>query len=611
LSFLSPSLEHQLRSRYCDREIVTMSRVMDSVSNEARNLYLELVADIGLYKLPDGRTLRKTLVGQTRTSLWWYHPVTFRHSQDQRIHTNILSLLAIAQEATTREVGTLHLVKPPKGVAESLQSLFSVMVANSVSPTQWIDLGRRLFGRFKWMLRTIQTMSALKRNYERPQEKLDVVLQGFWDWSVFPTEGAENELSDLYFGNLPNELRKLGKTTGYWCKYDPANRPDRKKRSNKEVLAPLKERGDVVLLESLLNLSDVFRAALDFRPLLTFLQIHWRRSFEEVFMKDGLNFFPILRWSLIEGFISNALPQWSLLENSIERASKESEPQLLICFQEHFPPSRAMYAGLRGKDVRAWAIQHGCHSWSENVGSLHPTKEFGIQEDGQSVPTPDTVFSMGKHGEAFFLGCGYSEDQVKSIGSARYDHVRLNPQVEPKTNLQKSEHENINVLVVSTIPASVGFMLAETAVESVKGLDVKINLRLRQHPFDRMDKIDGYQNIHPWIEDSHETLDDDLGWADLVLINQSTVGAEAFIRGKAVWQIVLPSPERSALSEVIRIPCFCSVSELRRAFIDLAPFSEISKPNQAEIQNVYRSLFQTQKEKPSVAIAEAICKEFN
>lgn len=611
LSFLSPITEHELLETGTVKEIVTMSRIMDDVSPEARELYLDLVADIGLYVLPDGRTLREALAYKSRSSLWWYHPVAFRNSEGDPTYTNILSLLAIVQEATKRGAKGLHLVKPPIGLAECLQSLFPVVVQNTTSPIDWFDLGRGLLGRIRWILRKILIQLALKRNYRRPQKKMDVVLQGFWDWSVFPAEGVEGQLSDRYFVNLPNELRKRGKSVGYWCDYDPSNRPGKKKRKNSEVLAPLKTRDDIILLESLLNPSDIVRTGLDFRPLLTFLAIHRLPSFVEVFVKDGLNFYTLFISPLFRGFISNTIPRCRLVENSVVRACQESEPKLLVCFQEHFLPSRAIYAGLRGSFSKSWAVQHASYNQGKTYGTLHQSKEFLSQPDHQSVPHPDRICVMGKNGERLFRGCGYSMNQVLLTGSTRYDDVRILRCNTCRPSMGPNHISPKKILIATSLPASTEFHLVQVAVEACKGLDKGVVLRLRTHPFGKMDRIPGYSKINNALEVSNVILDEDLQWADLILMSQSTVGEEAFLVGKPVWQFRFPHPDQSALAEVATIPKFYTVTELRQAFIDLASFSEISKPNQAEIEHVYRSLFQTNKEKPSVAIAEAIGKEFD
>lgn len=609
LSFLDPIMEYELLNSGVVTEVVTMSKVMDDVSPEARELYLDLVADIGMSTLPDGSTLREALAYKSQSSLWWYHPVAFRNSESDPTYTNILSLLAIVREATNREVNKLFLVKPPRGLAESLESLFSVVVETQVSPINWFDLGRGLVGRFKWMVRAIQTQLALKSNYKRSQKKMDVVLQGFWDWSVFRDEDLEGQLTDRYFVNLPNELRKRGKSVGYWCVYEPSYRPGKKKRKNCEVLAPLKNREDVLFLESLSSPSEIVRNGLDFRPLWTYFRIHRQRSFREVFNKSGINFFPLFRSLLIRGFISNTIPRCIMIENAVVRACQETAPMLLVCFQEHFPSSRASYSGLRATSSKSFAVQHASYNQGKTYGALHPSKEFAPQEDCHSVPHPDKICVMGENGERLFRSCGYSQDQVLLTGSTRYDHIRI---AHTDTNREPRKSEcgyRRRVLVAASLPASAEFHLIQAAVEACKGLNKGVVLRLRTHPLGRMDNIPGYSKIKHSLEVSQSSLDEDIKWADLVLISQSTVGEEAFLLGKPVWQFRFPHPDQSALGEVASIPKFYTVVELRNAFIDLASLSEIPRPNLAEIEHVYRSLFQTNEEKPSVAIAEAICKE--
>ena len=610
LSFLDPVKEHKLIEAGLAKQVATMSRIMDKMSPDARTLYLDLVADIGLYKLPDGRTFRKALAYESFGSSWWYHPVAFRNSEGDPTYTKILSILAIKRVAQELGINKLHLVKPPRGVSECLQRLFTVKVENAVGAIDWFDIGRALLGRVKWTFHKIQTLFALRRHYNRPRKKIDVAFQGFWDWSVFPNEGVKGQLSDRYFVNLPNELEKLEKSTCYWCTYSPSLRPNAIKRKNNDVLRPLKKHDNVVLLESLTKWSEIIKAVLDFRPLLVFFSIQGQQSFTETFIRYGLDFFPLFRSPLIRGFVSNSIPNCKIIESSVAKAFKESTPSVLLCFQEHFPPSRAMYAGLRGMHSKSWAVQHASYNQGKTYAALNPEKEFFPQSDGQSVPHPDKICVMGENGYKLFRSCGYSKNQVLTTGSPRYDSVRM-VQINGDDLSIKTQYKfRKKVLVATSLPAFAEFQFVEAVVEAYKGLETSIALRLRAHPFGKMEEIPGYSKVKGFIEVTETTLEADLQWADLILISQSTVGEEAYLRGKLVWQFRYPNPNQSALAEVAPIKTFYTVTELQKAFINLASFSEISKPNQAEIEHVYRSLFQTNKEKPSLAIAKAICKEF-
>ena len=91
--------------------------------------------------------------------------------------------------------------------------------------------------------------------------------------------------------------------------------------------------------------------------------------------------------------------------------------------------------------------------------------------------------------------------------------------------------------------------MVEAVVEAIQGLENVFSLRLRQHPFDPIEAQPGFGRLASWLNVSANSLEEDFNWTDLVLISQSTVGDEAILAGKPVWQFRIPHPNRSALAE--------------------------------------------------------------
>lgn len=606
LSFLTPRQEQELLENGAVKDVVTMSRTMDSVSADARALYLEIVADIGLFRMPDGRTLREALRSKGKASQWWYHPVAFRDSEEEPVYTNILSILAILREAEARRVETLYLVRPPAAVAKVLKSRIQVVVEKPSRARAWLGLIRGLLGRVRFLIRAVGVKLALNRYYNCPRWKWDVALQGFWDWSVFSENAPIDRLRDRYFGRLPDELRQRRNQVGYWCWYEPWNRPGTPRRSHRDILVPLQGRKDIVLLQSLLTLREVVAAALNFRSLWVFFPLLRRRDFMKVFTRNNLDLYPLFQILLLRGCVNGAIPQCLLVERAAERARARTEPGLVVCFQEHFPLSRALYAGLQGSHTRAWAVQHASYNLGKTFGALHARKEFAPQCDGQTIPHPDRICVMGSSGERLFRDCGYEQNQILSTGSTRYDHVVCPTEDRITTASAKVGKRHANVLIATSLPAKAEFQVIEASVQAIKGMEDCISLRLRQHPFDRMERQPGYERVAPWLAISGNSLKEDFVWADLVLVSQSTVGEEAFLAGKPVWQFRFPHPDQSALAGVVPIPRFYTVMELKQALVRFVSEMELTVPTITDIRFVYSSLFQIDKERPSVAIAEAI-----
>jgi surface carbohydrate biosynthesis protein (TIGR04326 family) len=607
-SFLPPAEEDAYCRARGGREVVTMSRLMDEVGGEAREYYVDMIADAGLFRLRDGRTLRSVLHRKGKTSQWWYHPITFRNSENEPTYAYLLMILAIVHEAEHRGIKSLHLVYPPREVADVLANCLTVTVEQAAPKRAFVDLLRGLLGRGRFLMWTLGAKLAL-RHHGRPRVKtMDVALQGYWDWSVYAGDEGSESLCDRYFGALPDRLRQRGMQVGYWCWYDPRNRPGGAGRREREILRPLVGRRDVLLLQELLTFREIFAAVFDFSALPALLTASRQAGFRAVFRRQGLDFFPLFAVPILRGGLSSGIPQCLLYELAASRAQALTHPRVTVRFQEHNPPSRAVYAAMNGTATRCWAMQHASYNHSKTYLAMHPEKEFAGGDDCEEVPHPERVCAMGDLGRRLFLGCGYAPDQVLRTGSARYDHVRLEA---TRNHVDDgSGSRALRVLVASSLPARADIQLVLAAVMAAKDVPVQIALRLRQHPLDRMESQSGWQDLVLRPEMSTGTLEEDLVWADLVLISQSTVGEEAFLAGKPVWQFRFPHPDQSALAEVAAIPQFYTVQALSHALKALLETGRPVAPTADEMERVYRQLFQLRDVEPSIAITDAICAEY-
>jgi surface carbohydrate biosynthesis protein (TIGR04326 family) len=606
-SFLSPA-EEDAYCRAGSREVVTMSRLMDDVGSEAREYYVDMIADAGLFRLPDGRTLRSALHRKGKTSQWWYHPLTFRNSEGEPTYAYLLMILAIVHEAVRRGIRSVHLVHPPHEVAAVLASYFTVTVEQASSRRSVFDLVRGLLGRGRFVMWALGAKLALLGHGRKQVDSMDVALQGYWDWSLYADDAKPDSLCDRYFGALPERLRQRGMQIGYWCWYDPRNRPGGAGRRGREILRPLAGRRDVLLLQSLLTIREILVAAFDFSALPVLWAAVRDDRFRNVFRRLGLDFFPLFAVPILRGGLSSGIPQCLLYELAASRAQALTHPRVTVRFQEHNPPSRAVYAAMNGTATRCWAMQHASYNRSKTYLAMHPEKEFAGADDGEAVPHPERVCAMGDLGRRLFLDCGYATEQVLATGSARYDHVRLEVAKDYVTDCSASRA--LRVLVASSLPARADIQLVQAAVMAVKDLPSQVALRLRQHPFDRMESQPSWCDLAPRLEMSTAALKEDLAWADLVLVSQSTVGEEAFLAGKPVWQVRFPHPDQSALAEVVAIPRFYTVQALCQALKVLLVTGRPVAPTADEIGRVYRQLFQPQDLEPSIAIADAIRAEY-
>jgi surface carbohydrate biosynthesis protein (TIGR04326 family) len=272
----------------------------------------------------------------------------------------------------------------------------------------------------------------------------------------------------------------------------------------------------------------------------------------------------------------------------VERAARRYSPRVSLSFLEHFPYSRAYYEGMRRseKKVSCWAMQHAAYNHEKTFCYLEPGIEFRGSPDDNAVPHPDKIFVMGRLGQQLFRECGYEDNQILLAGSTRYDYIKM-----PMPNIiRKSPSIEKVILLVCTLSAETELPMIEAvslAAQNIEGL----HLRIRNHPFMRVDKQRCYKRLNLSIEISNVSLEEDLTNCDLIVFSYSTIAEEAFLRGIPVWQWLPQGFNGSALSEVMDIPRFGSVSSLQTALNDFYENPDRYRPTKEMIQKVAEQIF--------------------
>jgi surface carbohydrate biosynthesis protein (TIGR04326 family) len=578
LSFLSPGSEEALRRRCGDRVMVGRAVPME-VRGKAREHYLNLVARIGTFTWDSGLTWRQVLTRPGEASRWWYHPVAFRDPETDATFQGILQVLTIQNAAKRLGVNELVLVGPPWEVAAVLRSAFSIKEKRPrrASGSWWL-WGRGLASRLAFWGRVMRQWNLVRRLTHLQGQVFDVVVSGFWDWSVNWDEQTQT-FTDRYFKRLPDELRRQGLSLGWFAWLDlKAETP--------------KSTSKVVLLQSFLRPGEILRALMDFKPLATFLKLRGCSRFKAIFQEEGLDYSPLFFEKLFYGFLDSSLPRCDLVALATLRAVQRYRPKVMLSFLEHFPYSRAQYDGVRraGGGTACWAMQHASYSHEKTFLSLHPALEFRGEPDGCQVPHPDYICAMGSLGQELFLECGYPPDRVLLTGSARYDHVRAqNSRTEEQTGMGDAAGV-IRLLLVPSLAVNLELAMVEAVWTAVRDLTA-IKLFLRNHPFARIDRQPGFSAYKDHIEVSHGSLEADLDRADLVIFTYSTVAEEAFLRRKPVWQWLPDGFNGSALAEAAVIPQFGSVDHLREALREFQSNPRAFLPSPESRQQVFERLF--------------------
>jgi surface carbohydrate biosynthesis protein (TIGR04326 family) len=591
LSFLSPGSEEELRRRCKDRVMVGRTAPME-VRAQAREHYLNLVARIGTFTWGHGLTWRQVLARPGEASRWWYHPVAFKDPESDATFQWILQILTIQTAAKRLGVKELALVGAPRELAAVLRSAFSVKEERPRGASgYWRLWGRGLASRLIFGLRLMRQWGAARRLPQGQDQHFDVVISGFWDWSV-KWDRRTQALADRYFKRLPDELRQQGVSLGWFAWLDLQAEPGQPRRRWHDALAPLKRKSELVILQSSLRPGEILRAVTDVKPLITFLKLRHCPRFKEIFQENGLDYSPLFFGKLLYGFLNASLPHFDLVALATQRAVQRCRPRVILSFLEHFPHSRSQYEGVRraGGGTSCWAMQHASYSHEKTFLFLHPALEFRGEPDGCAVPHPDFVCAMGTLGQELFLECGYPPERVLLTGSTRYDHVRAQNSWTKEPTGRGDAAGVIRLLLVPSLDVDLELAMVEavwTAVQEMTG----IKLYLRNHPFARMDRHPGFAPYKEHIEVSQGSLEADLDRADLVIFTYSTVAEEAFLRSKPVWQWLPDGFNGSALAEVAAIPQFGTVDHLREALRQYQANPRAFLPDSESRQRVFERLF--------------------
>lgn len=577
LSFLSPADEEALRQKHRGT-VISAREASQTVRTAAQRLYRDIVAAAGVAGEAEGRTLRQRVGTLSGVSRWWFHPVSFRDCESDPAYDRLIAIATIRQVAGAKSV--LRLVGAPADLADVLAGQFEVRTVDTQAARSSIkSFARALLSRVRMVVREARHIRA-SRSLGR-EGSFDVALSAFWDWSI-RGEG-QGGLVDRYFGHLADRLRDQRMRVGSLAWLDMDTEPGKQNRSLAAVLAPLKDRHEVVVLQRELQIRDVIASYGDFSALRGYRSAKKTRAFRQAFIRDGLDYFPLFNVSLLAGFAGSSLPNCELVLKATSRALTRHKPLVFVSFLEHFPHARAQYGAARSAGVTSWIVQHASYCHEKTFLVLDPDREFGSAPDSLACPTADAVSTAGELGRQLFLESGYASQAVAATGSPRYDHVRVGVPRVVSGNASK------RILLAASLSVEPELDMIEAVVAATAGRD-DLHLVLRNHPFRRLDAEPRYEPHRNRLEISSQSLQSDLEQADLILFTYSTVADEAFLAGKPVWQWLPRGFNGSALAEVGRIPQFSTVQSLRHAFAE-AVNTGFGAPDPRNQHEVGRSLF--------------------
>lgn len=601
LSFLRPSIEEEYIKRF-NNNVISGRAVAQEVKDTALNIYVDIVAKIGSGKASKGQSLRKSLKNKNGNSLWWYHPVSFKSCETDNTFNRLIQIVVIDRILSEKKFDKVVFWGADDAIANVLKTKYRITCRKNKKRSIYLQCVRAVGSRLNQFIENTYHWYLIKRDAPEVSCLPDVVLEGFWDWSVRAND-IEGKMDDRYFKSLPDVLDKRGVAASWILWFSPHAETEPKYRSSRKVMRGAKTSDRVIFLQKYLNMKDIIKAFCDCRPLFKYLSFAVSDAFKRLFKSNGLNLFPLFEDRLLYYFLSSPIPQHALIEKACSNVFDRYKPKVVLTFLEMFPYSRALYAGakLGNANTVLATMQHASYSREKTFVRLDPEIEFNGKPDNCAVPAPDYVFAMGNLGKEIFKECGFKPQNIFLTGSTRYESVRNEP--ERKHGVKKNTQ--YSVLMVATLDRDIEMDMIEAVYHAAKDLS-DIDLLLRNHPFSRTDEHPLYESMKERIEITHGTLDEDLERADLILFSYSTVAEEALVRGVPVWQWCSAAFNGSVFRDIKVVPRFSTVKDLRDSFVKFIDDPALFVPDRNVCKKVFTECFFSADGKASDRIADKI-----
>lgn len=597
LSFLTPEAEAEMEER-CGPRIVSGRARVQEVRSHARAEYVRLIARIGATPCLGGRTLRQALQGPGNYSRWWLLDLTEKDClwDEDTIYLTILQLMTV--QALKDEYGIKRVRLYGAG------PFFAAALGQRAAARSGVgDLARAvafgLLARLMLLVEYVGTWAILRRLPLPGEERRDVLLQGYWDWSVRPDR--EGCLRDRYFTDLPAQLAGRGLTVGWLASCEPDSEPWQRGRRRRDVLAASSAHPEVMPLERYLTPGDVVRTVSNLRYPFLVTRAVSGRAFRSLCSVGDFNLYALVRRRLLRAAWGATVCRLQLVATATARACHRLRPGVVLTAFELLLRSRALYAGVLAcaPRVRVWAAQHAGYSSDKTLGVFDPDIEVRGKPDGCAMPTPDGLFVLGDLSRRIWEANGFAAESVILTGGLRYQAVRIEPRA------TEAGRGQFTLLLAGGMCEAAHVDLCQAVLSATSGL-ASVRLRWRDHPNYIFSQRPAFHRFQRSITVTSGTLDEDFRAADLVLFSQTGLAEEALLRGIPTWQWLWPGFNTSPFLDVPVIPSFTSVSALRR---ELQAFTRAPARYQPMVEtqrHVLRECFGPDPAAASARIADAI-----
>ena len=596
LSFMAPSVEAEVSERWGARLVCGRS-LINEVRPSARAEYVRLIARLGSTVDRDQRTLRQALQGPGGYSRWWLLWPTEKDcvSDQDTIYTTILQLMVVQAVRGRYRVERVRLHGASAVIAEALGKRHRSSARAIVDLMRSIGFG--LAARVALIIECLGFWLVLRR-LPRRVEPCDVLLQGYWDWSVRPDE--HGGLRDRYFVDLPSQLARRGVSVGWLASCETQAERWQRGRKQRDVLAASCAHSQVTLLERYWVPADIVQAACDLRYPLRTTRFVFDRRFRAVCTVGPLDLFPLVREPLLRAAWGSTFCRLELIATATARACRHLRPRMVLTFMELFVRARAIYAGVSASSTRpaVWAAQHGGYSSDKTLGVADPDIEMRGSPDGCVMPAPDGIFAMGDLSRRIWQATGFSPTRVMASGGLRYQSVQI------RTSRRETSKERASILLACGMNEAAEIELCDAVLAAVVGLP--IDLLWRDHPTYQFSRRRAFRAFQGRITVTSQPLSEDLDAADLVLFTHAGIAEEALLRGIPAWQWLWAGFNTSPFLDVPVIPTFTSVPTLRRELQSFVREPARFRPTADTQRRVLQECFGSEPAGASVRIADAI-----
>lgn len=562
LSFLSPAEERAIAD--VAGHPPSMARALaNAMRSEVIDLLVRICVGIGTVVDGGGRTFRQALVARPgESSDWWFHPLSWKMAatHDRQTLEWMLITLVIDRWAAQRGARELHCYGAPSLLIGVLRRKYAV-VEHATRRSPW-----RVHG---WPLEAIVqrgwaltwAWSSMRRSKRVPSPMSagpTLALTGHpwlrWNGETFV---------DGHFKGLVEAFARRGWRAVRYLWLLPGDRgitsPDR--------AAAAIAGGDAIAIQSFISLADVAGEVLSLRPLAVYLRWRGRPELRRLFRVDDLDLFPYFRIPLASGFAGAQIPLARLGATATARAVAAHRPVASMCHFEVFAEGRSHYEGVRrsGVPVVTATMQHGANT-KVAFYRIDPVAEFAGRPDRCAAPHAEHVFVMGPDGRDCFVAAGYGPGAVWSTGTTRFGVSALRDEVRRRRRGGREPGPLRMLVLVSSLSRDAELIeAAHSAADGLPQVEVHVRRKPGTHSVLRASTL----RVAKTVRLTEGTLAEDLAGADVVLFSASTAAEQALACGVPTWQWLPLNIAGASLADVVPIPQFHTIADLRSALLAL------------------------------------------